>query len=261
MKRWLRGCLVLFFVALSATAHGAEESRLSQYSTLGALLRGGYAGFVTMGEVLRHGSYGLGTLEGLDGEMICVDSKCYQIKSDGRAYPVATSATTPFVQIAAFLPQTRKNLAPLASIAGLEKALDTMLESRNLFAMAVLTGRFATLSTRSVPRQDRPFAPLGEVVKSQSVFQFRDVEGTVVAIYQPPYVGQIGVPGWHMHFLTKDKTAGGHILDCAPQSVQAELQIFSEFNLILPASGDFLKLDLDPKQPTTAIDAVERLKK
>jgi len=261
MKRWLRGCLILVFVALSATAHGAEPSRLSQYSTLGALLHGGYAGFVTIGEALSRGNCGLGTLNGLDGEMICLDSKCYQIKSDGKAYPVEPSATTPFIQIAAFAPQTRQNLAPLGSIAELEKALDALLPSRNLFAMAVLTGRFATLTTRSVPRQTEPFAPLGEVVKSQSVFHFSDVDGTVVAIYQPPYVGQIGVPGWHMHFLTKDKAAGGHILDLAPQAVQAAIQVFTDFDLILPDSGDFLKLDLDPKQPTTAVDAVERMRK
>jgi acetolactate decarboxylase len=259
MKRWVRACLFLLCLVLSATAQGAEENRLWQYSTLGALLHGGYAGGVSIGEVLRHGSCGLGTLDALDGEMTCLDSRCYQVKSDGKAYPVAAEATTPFVQIAAFAPRTRQKLAPSGSIAAVEKALDALLASRNQFALAVLTGRFARLTTRSVPRQAKPYPPLGEVVKSQAVFDFRDVEGTVVAVYQPAYVGQIGVPGWHLHFLTKDKTAGGHVLDLAPQAVQVELQVFNEFDLILPDSGDFRALDLDPKQSTTAVDAVERM--
>ncbi|MBF0482387.1 MAG: acetolactate decarboxylase [Desulfovibrionaceae bacterium] len=261
MKRRLSACLVLLCVALTAVAHGGEENRLWQYSTIGALLRGGYAGCAAIGDVLRRGDCGLGTLDGLDGEMICLKAKCFQIKSDGKAYAVAADATAPFVQIAAFAPQIHKDLEPLGSIEAVEKALNALLPSRNLFAMAVLKGRFARLTARSVPRQARPFPPLGDVVKRQAVFEFGETDGTVLAIYQPAYVGQIGVPGWHMHFLTKDETAGGHVLDLAPQAVTLELQILNDFSLILPDAGDFLTLDLDPKQPDTAVDAVERMKK
>jgi acetolactate decarboxylase len=46
---------------------------LHQIGTLAALSAGGYAGTVTIDDMLDHGDFGLGTFEGLDGEMIVLD--------------------------------------------------------------------------------------------------------------------------------------------------------------------------------------------
>lgn len=55
----------------SCTPHVADFSpELFQYSTLEALLGGVYDGEVTVGELLTHGDFGLGTFNSLDGEMI-----------------------------------------------------------------------------------------------------------------------------------------------------------------------------------------------
>src|SRR5262245_17235824 len=60
-----------------------------QNSTINALLEGVYDGSMTYGELRRHGDFGLGTFNSLDGEMIAVDGEFFQIKSDGVAYPVS----------------------------------------------------------------------------------------------------------------------------------------------------------------------------
>ena len=47
-----------------------DDDTVFQTSTISALLDGAYEGDVTFGELARHGDFGLGTLQQLDGEMI-----------------------------------------------------------------------------------------------------------------------------------------------------------------------------------------------
>jgi acetolactate decarboxylase len=75
---------------------------LYQYSTIEALLEGIYDGDMTFGELKSHGNYGLGTLNSLDGEMIQVNGKFYQVKVDGIAYPVEDNEKTPFAIVTFF---------------------------------------------------------------------------------------------------------------------------------------------------------------
>ena len=70
--------------ALFTHRHGSE---VYQTSTMGALLDGVYDGDVTIRELLQHGDFGLGTFNGLDGEMLVLDGICYQLRGDGSAQP------------------------------------------------------------------------------------------------------------------------------------------------------------------------------
>src|SRR5919202_5710743 len=77
---------------------------LFQTSTIEALLDGNYDGDVTFAELEDRGDFGLGTLNALDGEMIALDGSFYQVKSDGRAYPIDGKARTPFAVVTVFEP-------------------------------------------------------------------------------------------------------------------------------------------------------------
>ena len=59
-----------------------EITQLFQYNTLGALMAGLYEGTMTIGELLKHGDLGIGTLDSVDGELIVLDGKAYQAKGD-----------------------------------------------------------------------------------------------------------------------------------------------------------------------------------
>src|SRR5665647_3590613 len=69
---------------------------LYQVSTINALLQGVYDGVIPIGELETHGDFGIGTFDGLEGEMLALDGNYYQIKTDGIAYPVSENMTTPF---------------------------------------------------------------------------------------------------------------------------------------------------------------------
>jgi acetolactate decarboxylase len=79
-----------------------EAHVLFQASTIAALLHGAYDKDVTFGELAEHGDLGLGTLNGLDGEMIALDGRFYRADVDGGIHPVPATARTPFAVVAWF---------------------------------------------------------------------------------------------------------------------------------------------------------------
>ncbi len=85
--------------ALVSHRHGSE---VYQTSTMGALLDGVYDGDVTIRELLEHGDFGLGTFNGLDGEMLVLDGVCYQLRGDGSAQPAEPDQCTPFAVVTWF---------------------------------------------------------------------------------------------------------------------------------------------------------------
>jgi acetolactate decarboxylase len=96
---------------------------------------------------------------------------------------------------------------------------------------------------------------LAEVAKEQSVFEFSQVRGTLVGLRGPDYVRGLGVPGWHWHFLTLDRTRGGHVLDLTLDTGQARIAPLRRLELLLPERG-LGGLDL-ARDRTRELQAVE----
>lgn len=240
-------CLVLM---LSGCAHGPRslgQGALYQVSTINALLEGAYDGEMTCGDLLKQGDFGIGTFDGLDGEMIIVDGKIYRVAVTGKAAEVSTSETTPFSCVTFFKPDWNYRLDQPLRLKELEKYLDSKIPSKNIFYAFKLEGTFKYVKTRSVPRQAKPYIRLVEVVKNQPVFEFRDVKGTVIAFRSPDYVQNVNVPGYHFHFISADRSGGGHIMDLQIGQATAEIDDLHELRLSLPKGGAFYKLDLTGK--------------
>ena len=64
------------------------------------------------------------------------------------------------------------------------------------------------------------------------------------------------VPGYHFHFLSRDRTKGGHVLDCSANTLRVGLQTLCEYDVRLPDKGSFLTASLD-KDPAAALEKVE----
>ena len=63
---------------------GSTMHTLFQVSTSGSMVAGVYQAAVTTRVILRHGNFGLGTFENLDGEMVVLDGNVYRVRADGR---------------------------------------------------------------------------------------------------------------------------------------------------------------------------------
>ncbi len=243
-------CLLVLFTILgviSGCSVGENDNDvIFQTSTINALLSGVYDGRVTYKELKEHGNFGLGTLDALDGEMIGLGGKFYQIKIDGNAYPINDQSKTPFAVVTFFEKDNGVKLNDSYNYEQLGAYIDDLLPTMNIFYAILIDGTFEYIKARSVPRQTKPYLPLAEVIKDQKIFEFHNVEGTIVAFRSPTFVnGGVNVPGYHMHFITGDRTKGGHLLECQTQSVHIQIDYSERFYMELPDSDEFYNINLE----------------
>ena len=238
---WLLASVVM---AVCAPVYAQTGEAAFQVSTLSALLRGIYDGAITCGELKQHGNFGIGTLEGLDGEMVLLDGQVYQVKADGRVLAVGDQAKTPFATVTFFAEPKSIELSNIATFKEAQHALESILPNRNIFYAFRIDGTFSYIKTRSVPRQDKPYPPLAEVTKNQPVFEFQNIKGTLVGFWCPDYIQGINVPGFHLHFISADRSAGGHVIDFTMLEGTAKIAKLSNFNLMLPDNDGFRSVEL-----------------
>lgn len=236
-------------VALSLTAlsnSAAQESKdyIFQTSTLGALMQGDYNGTLTFGELKKHGDFGLGTFNDLDGEMVGLDGIFYQVNSDGKVSTVPDSAMTPFAVVTFFETDNSLTLNEPLECEELETRLEKLFPTENIFYAIKIEGSYDSVKARSVPRQIRPYPKLSEVVERESVFEFKDTNGTIVGFHLPDYVDGINATGFHFHFISESKDAGGHVLDCRINNVSIEIDQIRDIQISLPDTSDFYNADL-----------------
>lgn len=240
---WI-GCVIALLMTSGCALRSQHSGTLYQVSTLQGLMAGAFDGVVTFGELRRHGDLGIGTLQGLDGEMVLVDGRAWQARADGKVVPVADWQTTPFAATTWFRPDRQVEVKGPVDAAGLGAALDEQLGTKNVFYVVRIDGRFRYVKTRSVPKQTPPYPLLLEASKQQSVFERHDVEGTLVALRCPAYAKDINMAGWHMHFLAGDRHFGGHVLDLRLDQATARVAALHQIDMVLPNRGRFVEVDL-----------------
>ncbi len=229
-----------------------------QYSTLQALIEGVYDGERTLAELRRHGDFGIGTFNALDGEMILLDGAFYQVRADGAVYQPPLQTRTPFAAVVSFTAEETWELPAGLDYAAFRDWLDEKVGGADNLPVAVhVRGRFGRVRTRSVPAQLPPYPRLTEVTRHQPEFEIKACAGRLVGFRLPPYLAGVNVAGYHLHFLSDDLHCGGHLLDF--ETVGGTVEICRRHRLVLdlPASEAFKAADLaEDKQAD--VHAVER---
>jgi acetolactate decarboxylase len=220
-----------------------SRHRLYQISTSAALVQGVYDGAVSSKTLLSNGDFGLGTFEHLDGEMVVLDGNIYQVRGDGSVRRRQDDFRVPFAVVSRFQPDDNFDVRSIVSLKILERACNFHRESDNLFYALLVDGFFDHIHTRAM-RATREGTGLAAAAQTEPEFHFEKVEGTLVCIWSPKYSSSFSIPGYHFHFISKDRTKGGHVLDCAAQILHIGIQMLSEYDVRLPEAGSFLKTDL-----------------
>lgn len=252
MRKYWFGIITVFLVAaLPAMPAGAlgetaaqPATAIYQVSTINALLQGLYDGELTCGQLRQQGDLGIGTFDGLDGEMVVLDGRVLRVKADGSVLPVADEETIPFATVTFFRADQTRKVEGALDFTALRQLLDGLVVNRNLFYAFRIDGDFSYVQTRSVPRQTKPYPVLAEAAKQQSVFEMRNVQGTIVGFYCPPYVQGLNVPGYHLHFVSRDRSQGGHLLECTLTNGTIQAETLREFHMVLPVNPDFARTNL-----------------
>ncbi|UOF91040.1 acetolactate decarboxylase [Fodinisporobacter ferrooxydans] len=222
----------------------APKDLLYQYSTINGLIVGVDDGDMTLGELRKYGSMGLGTINALDGEMIEMDGKFYQIDSAGKLHVLDDATKTPFAVVTNFSPTNTTTISNVKNFSDLAAKLQSHFTKKNDFYAVKITGTFNYVKARTVPKQQKPYPPLTVATSHQSEFEFKNVKGTLFGFYTPKFASGINVPGWHLHFITDDKTSGGHVLDLHFDSANAQFAELTQFQVSLPQNKDFQNVNL-----------------
>ena len=239
MKKYV--ALGLLLLAGCATS---PKNTVTQVSTIDALLTGAYDGQMTLSQLLRYGDFGIGTFDGLDGEMIVIDHQVYQARVDGTVNLMPTNSTTPFASVVSFRPDMTPGLTDVLTEKTFQTRVDGLAPNQNLFLAVRFDGYFTSMKVRSVPKQEKPYPPLAEVAQHQAEFEYIGISGTVLGFRCPTFVKGVNVPGYHLHFISDDKTKGGHILDFTTVGGNLQLDVCNRFYMILPEQEQFAALDL-----------------
>lgn len=232
-----------------------DHHTVYQVSTSTALVQGIYQGCVTVDTLKTHGDFGLGTFDGLDGEGLMIDGIVYQARADGTVIEPAPSTLAPFWVSTEFVADRNANIHLVDSWEALCAEIDANRPSQNLFTAIRIEGRFDSIHYR-VACKTEPGTDLVTATKQQQEFTFHNLEGTLMGFWSPAYARTFNIPGYHLHFLSKDRAHGGHVLGI--QASHLELQIMDANNLVmaLPESPQFLEADLTG-DPSAALHEAE----
>jgi acetolactate decarboxylase len=221
----IAAAVALLVVSLAGTAAAADDDWVSQVGTYDYLIAPDYDGLAPVGSVVRGQTLGLGTFDRLDGELVLVGGVPYRIGVDGVPRRAALTTSTPFLQAIRFAPQASGPIAPGTTCAQLTGLVDSLAKTESGVVAVRVRGTFSSLVTRSVAAQPEPYPALATAVAGQTVFTLGERRAVLVGFRTGADLAGTGAPGLHLHGLTADRTAGGHVLSCvAGPDVQLSVQ-------------------------------------
>jgi acetolactate decarboxylase len=231
--------LLLILAGLSCVTVGTQRDIIFQSTPLLTLSAGDFEGDTKCAELKTKGDFGLGTFNGLDGEMVMLEGVIYKVRHDGSVQVAGDEERTPFAAVTYFDEDLKFIIAEADSFIRFQELLDAKLPSTNLFYAVRVAGTFSYIKARSVPRFAKPYPTLAEAVKSQRVFEFNNIEGIMVGFRCPQYIGEVNVAGYHMHFISGDRKCGGHVLDCRLSDNLAHVDDAKSLHLDTMLDADF----------------------
>lgn len=222
------------------TAMSVFENRetLYQVATYNALATAHYDGLEPIGWLKQKGNFGIGTFDGLDGEMVVLEGQVYQVKDSGAVNKPDDTVKTPFANVTFFDADVTQDLGEIPNLAALTSALEKLMPRKDAFYAIRVDGAFKTIQTRSLPKQKKPYLEFALALKNQVFFDYQNESGTIVGIWSPEYVGGANVPGYNLHFISADRTRGGHFVEGALTNARVRLDETRNWSIKLGLAGD-----------------------
>jgi len=212
------------------------------YSVLKALDNGVLEGSLKVTDLIKQGDHGLGTFNGLDGEMIVIDHTVYRVTPEGGVIEAEDDILIPYTIVSFF--EAEKSIFyegdENLDYDNLISMMDTLLPSQNQFYAFRITGNFIYIKCGGVDRQVRPYdKTILEILADRPVYEKEDISGTLVGFWCPAYIGDINTLGFHLHFLADDRSMGGHLIAFEASSLEIQYDVKTGYKIILPDTEDF----------------------
>jgi acetolactate decarboxylase len=243
-SKWLISSALIIVIACSALFVGwqyqansganPDKDTLFQLAAFNTFSTGKYAGVMPYSELEQQGDFGIGTFDGLNGEMIALDGVFYQIPSTGVPKEVDPTQTAPYATVTYFEADKNFTVAGL-NYTELKTYLDSQLSSSKDVIYAIkVSGTYDYVQARSPQKQSEPYPDINNALKTQAVFNLTDVSATAVGFWFPSSMNGVDYAGYHLHIITNDHTAGGHLLDCIINNATVQVGVINKYSLVLP---------------------------
>lgn len=238
----LLACAAVLLVPVDAQASG--PAAVWQSFPIRALQNGYFYSTGKVSDLLAHGHEGVGAMANLDGEVIVIDDKVYQFRTDGNVRLVGPTEELSFAALSNFstTPLT-KPIPPGTQFHCLADAIDPELPSLNTFYAVRIRGTFSSVKGRTFPGQHEPYPPLCRV-PVVAFPEFTNIKGTMVGFRAPAYLNNVAIPEYHLHFLSDDKTKGGHVLDFTVSDATIQLSRLDRLEQDAPTNPAYARMDL-----------------
>lgn len=225
----------IIFLTISCTKEVKEITRpqefsdaIFQYSTKIDLNNGVFDGDLTQQELKTFGDFGIGTFNGVDGEMVVYNSIPYRVSFEGPVGVPPENYLIPFAAVKFFTADTTFILDAEIEDDSVKSDLLSFLIPIDKPAAIKISGDFEFVQTRSVPKQTPPYTSINDVITQQNIFNLGTTGGTVIGFWLPEKFDNMNFPGFHLHFLNDSFTAGGHALDFTTRNVVVEIDYADE---------------------------------
>lgn len=232
------------------------KSYLYQHGTLGGLMQDLMDGTERIGALSDFGDFGLGTLEGSNGEVIFLDGDIYQADESGKVNRLSGNELTPYAAVTNFESEEQFSLSKASDDTVKASILEKI--SHNLFAAVKIDGVFERMHVRVAPKQEKPYPRFVEIARNQPEFEADHISGTIVGFFTPGLFHGAAAAGFHLHFISDDRKFGGHVLDFDLAEGNVELMELAEFRQHFPTdNADYLENEIRLNEISKDIEEAE----
>lgn len=247
-----------FVSAPTADTADTLHNRLFTVGIGGGLIGGLYNGTYPYHKLKQHGNFGLGAPDKLDGELVIFRGKIYQTQYTGKTALVDDKQLTPFAMVNYFQADKKLTVSNTLNKKSLFLLVDSMLTNVNGLYAIHISGKFSYIKTRAFPPvKEHDHTPLASMLSLQHFFEFNNVKGDLIGYRLPSFMDNTNISGYHFHFLSEQKNAGGHIVDLKAGNITIEIDQLDSYTIQVPSNSDFEQFDFK-KNRDEDIKSVER---
>ncbi|MVT08830.1 acetolactate decarboxylase [Chitinophaga tropicalis] len=244
--------------ATKAAPPDTLHNRLFTVGVGSALIGGLYDGFYNYRSLKKHGDFGLGAPDKLDGELVVFQGKAYQTQHTGKTSVVNDLQLTSFAMVNFFHPDITITSGKEMDKASFFRFLDSILTNVNGMYAIHVHGKFKYLKTRAFPPvKEGQHTPLADMLNLQQFFEYKESSGDLIGYRLPAFMDNTNISGYHFHYLSAQKNAGGHMIDLATENITVEIDILDSYTVQVPATKDYGQFDFK-KNRAEDIKSVER---
>jgi acetolactate decarboxylase len=230
-------------------------TKITQFSTIGALMAGLTEGWKTVNKTCCGTEFGLGCASGVGGELTIFEGKIYQATAE-QPVTILHAPQVPFIQLTEFVPEASHSIQNIDE-KNLEQQLLQCIDASNIWLAVTISAQFSSLVLRRPQPASSEQQDMEQMAASQQVSHYQQLNGTLIGFWTPALYGRISVPGFHFHFLDSQQQISGHVLTFSAEQAELSYQQKPTIEITNPSSEHYRQLAIDIDKLDNMISRIE----